>query len=193
MSTKTLEEFLKYNNEDVIDRVVKEEGWSYGKTRYVYTEMLKYLWLCMQPGNGGISPAPEVDIVWHNFILYTKDYTEFCNEYAGEFIHHSPFKKSMKKAEKVSGHNRTLEVYEKTFGKGSKEYMMYFPNKQTPKQKSTRRISEWFLNFVPSSFKLAYCSGDDGGTCGYGTHQLKPASCGNGCSKCNKGCFPEKG
>ncbi len=39
----------------------------------------------------GFSPSPLVDIGWHNFILYTHEYSKFCRRIAGRFIHHSPF------------------------------------------------------------------------------------------------------
>jgi hypothetical protein len=32
----------------------------------------------------------EVDNMWHNFILYTKDYHEFCQRFFGEYLHHQP-------------------------------------------------------------------------------------------------------
>lgn len=35
-------------------------------------------------------PTPEVDDVWHNFILHTRLYHEYCLINFGEFIHHNP-------------------------------------------------------------------------------------------------------
>ena len=32
----------------------------------------------------------EVDEIWHQHILYTKDYEQFCHEVFGRFIHHTP-------------------------------------------------------------------------------------------------------
>jgi hypothetical protein len=32
----------------------------------------------------------RVDEVWHQFILFTKQYTEFCTQYFGRYVHHSP-------------------------------------------------------------------------------------------------------
>ncbi len=31
-----------------------------------------------------------VDVLWHAFILHTKDYAEFCDRFYGGFLHHSP-------------------------------------------------------------------------------------------------------
>jgi len=37
-----------------------------------------------------IGPSDLVDIGWHTFILYTRDYAQFCDRIAGRFIHHAP-------------------------------------------------------------------------------------------------------
>jgi hypothetical protein len=34
--------------------------------------------------------SPEVDEVWHAFILFTRDYADFCQQAFGSFIHHVP-------------------------------------------------------------------------------------------------------
>jgi hypothetical protein len=39
---------------------------------------------------GKLSPSEPVDIGWHTFILYTREYAEFCGHVAGRFIHHEP-------------------------------------------------------------------------------------------------------
>ena len=31
-----------------------------------------------------------VDIGWHTFILYTRDYSDFCQRVAGRYLHHAP-------------------------------------------------------------------------------------------------------
>lgn len=35
-------------------------------------------------------PLKEIDDMWHEFILFTEDYTEFCIHYFGQYIHHKP-------------------------------------------------------------------------------------------------------
>lgn len=37
-------------------------------------------------------PSKEVDELWHMFILFTKDYREFCHEYIGQFLDHVPLR-----------------------------------------------------------------------------------------------------
>lgn len=31
-----------------------------------------------------------IDEMWHNFVLFTKEYTQFCKEYFGYYLHHGP-------------------------------------------------------------------------------------------------------
>ena len=35
-------------------------------------------------------PSQVVDVAWHEFILFTKLYEEFCKRGMGKFIHHTP-------------------------------------------------------------------------------------------------------
>jgi len=34
--------------------------------------------------------SPVIDEIWHSFILFTKEYREFCGQVIGEYIHHEP-------------------------------------------------------------------------------------------------------
>lgn len=33
----------------------------------------------------------SVDVLWHQFILFTREYSAFCEEHFGIFIHHAPY------------------------------------------------------------------------------------------------------
>lgn len=35
-------------------------------------------------------PSQVIDVAWHEFILFTKEYAYFCNKALGRFIHHTP-------------------------------------------------------------------------------------------------------
>lgn len=35
-------------------------------------------------------PSQAVDVAWHEFILFTRSYKEFCNRSLGYFLHHTP-------------------------------------------------------------------------------------------------------
>ncbi|APU17793.1 MULTISPECIES: glycine-rich domain-containing protein [Actinoalloteichus] len=57
----------------------------------IVTGTVTFLRLCAATSPGkGYSPSPLVDIGWHCFILYTREYAAFCRQIAGRVIHHSP-------------------------------------------------------------------------------------------------------
>ena len=35
-------------------------------------------------------PSQVVDVAWHEFILFTREYNHFCNRALGRFLHHIP-------------------------------------------------------------------------------------------------------
>lgn len=37
-----------------------------------------------------LSPAPLVDMIWHTHIMFSQNYTLFCNNINGKYIHHFP-------------------------------------------------------------------------------------------------------
>jgi len=51
----------------------------------------EYFHICNTAGNTMVSmPSQVVDVAWHEFILFTKKYDQFCNEALGRFLHHTP-------------------------------------------------------------------------------------------------------
>ena len=56
----------------------------------ILDQTVGFLRLCAAEPDGGYSPSPLVDIGWHAFILYTREYDAFCQSVAGCFIHHCP-------------------------------------------------------------------------------------------------------
>lgn len=69
-----------------------------------FIELLKFLWLVAKHGQEKNyineksldfdfmlhAEMAEIDDMWHTFILFTREYTDFCNHYFGHYIHHVP-------------------------------------------------------------------------------------------------------
>lgn len=94
-ATASLEEVLAYRHEGVARRYAKEHGASLEEAREVFTEMVRFLYLCGQGTSQGqeVAVTPELlrlDWMWHCFILFTVDYAAFCEKYFGTFLHHVP-------------------------------------------------------------------------------------------------------
>jgi hypothetical protein len=56
----------------------------------IMDQALAFLAAAGTHGGERLSPTTQVDIGWHTFILYTREYAEFCDRVAGRFIHHAP-------------------------------------------------------------------------------------------------------
>jgi hypothetical protein len=70
-------------------RIAAEHGMVCSAAERIMDQALAFLGTCAastQP----LSPSATVDIGWHTFILYTRDYREFCDRVAGRFIEHVP-------------------------------------------------------------------------------------------------------
>ena len=58
--------------------------------KLVIKELKKYFYLSSLSSDILIMPSIVLDDLWHEFILYTKEYNSFCNKAFGSFLHHSP-------------------------------------------------------------------------------------------------------
>lgn len=54
-----------------------------------FSEVLRFLWL-IGTFNRPLTPSLQVDLAWHEFILFTRLYHGFCEQHFSRFIHHSP-------------------------------------------------------------------------------------------------------
>lgn len=51
----------------------------------------EYFHVCNEAGRKFISmPSQAVDTAWHEFILFTREYNNFCTKAFGKFLHHTP-------------------------------------------------------------------------------------------------------
>lgn len=91
----SLEAVLTYRHPGVVKRYAKEQQVTLAEAEEVFRETLKWLYLCA----GGVrrdmacAMTPEIgklDDMWHTFLLFTRDYAEFCGRFFGFFLHHVP-------------------------------------------------------------------------------------------------------
>ncbi len=86
-----------------------EKGVGIASTRLV-EELMRFLWLCAN-NRGAITPSRCVDIAWHEFILFTRAYSSFCDQTLGVYVHHEP-----SDGPEVGQYHATLRHYADTFG-----------------------------------------------------------------------------
>ena len=84
-----LENVLEYRNPVLAQRFQQKLGISQEVAEQLFEDTKKFLYLCAA-SEKPISPNKTLDFGWHEFILFTEDYTDFCQKYFGHFIHHRP-------------------------------------------------------------------------------------------------------
>ena len=86
-----LSEVLEYQNESVVGRFTTLYNISLEQATDVFEETKKWLWLASHPESPGLTMSDAIFIIdemWHNFILFTIDYTDFCQDHFGSYFHH---------------------------------------------------------------------------------------------------------
>ncbi|WP_036229417.1 glycine-rich domain-containing protein [Marinobacterium jannaschii] len=57
----------------------------------VLQSLREYFQICREARGRMIAmPSQAVDLVWHEFILFTREYDQFCRKGLGRFLHHTP-------------------------------------------------------------------------------------------------------
>ena len=80
---------MNYKNEAVVKRIVRDFSMSYEEASNTFEDTTRFLVECgASPGTH--VPSGRIDLGWHTFLLFTKDYREFCGQYFGRFIDHAP-------------------------------------------------------------------------------------------------------
>jgi hypothetical protein len=74
-----LAKYTAYVPEDEVDTAIRE-----------LKRFLSLTLLVKNPQFGAFVPAQKVDFAWHEFILRTRQYREFCEGLVGAFVDHTP-------------------------------------------------------------------------------------------------------
>lgn len=101
----TLENILSYQHPAVVRRFQKEYPEKAAQAETLFRDLLIFFWCSMKhqedkrmyPENDDFNfifimdeEMRYIDFMWHVFLLYTKDYMHFCDQYFGEYLHHLP-------------------------------------------------------------------------------------------------------
>ena len=104
-----LSDVLAYNNQHIPHKFLESWDIPLAEAEDLFNETKKWLWLqataFAERDAGGNPPELFVDDslafldeMWHCFILFTKPYHSFCEQYLGTYIHHAPTTKEEKDA-----------------------------------------------------------------------------------------------
>jgi hypothetical protein len=104
---RPLEEALGYRNRHVVDRFVEQHPLPREEAEDLFVETLRWLWVCRRADHDPAAPEMFIDEclelldeMWHTFVLFTREYTGYCETYLGGYVHHEPTTSEQKAAMK---------------------------------------------------------------------------------------------
>ena len=116
--SEVLKEIEAYEAPFLKDKLLEKEVFK-NEEEYneAFTEFKRYVGLVTAYDKPLPMLSDRVDDVWHQFILFTKEYDSFCKEKLGYFLHDVPEDPRGGKLERL-GFTREdfIELYDKTYG-----------------------------------------------------------------------------
>jgi len=114
-----LTELVCDRNPLILKRLIKKElATNEGDAKDGIKELLRFLYVAVN-FSGSATPSVRVDDIWHEMILFTKDYSWLSQKLAGRFIDHIP---SDNPATEQGQYKRTLDIYVSLFGQPDPRY-----------------------------------------------------------------------
>jgi hypothetical protein len=165
-----LEEVLAFRHPDVVARFLKSWNVSQAEAEEVFEDLKRWLWVSavsVKERIPGEKPLPLailhsmalVDEMWHAFILYTKDYTKFCVDHFGFYLHHGPTT-SEQKAEAKARLETDPAAFEAQIAADFETQFSFIYDKLGPEVLSrwysewTDKITQEYLNSIALPFSL---------------------------------------
>lgn len=85
-----IKKVMDYKMPHIIARYSKDYSVSAEVAKIHEVELKRFLILAADDDESLDMMSIEVDNLWHTFLLFTKEYQQFCNDMFGKFIHHNP-------------------------------------------------------------------------------------------------------
>lgn len=120
-----LKDLLDYQNPRIIQRYMRDFNSTRVEAEKVFKELMKWFFLLHRYASEGLyfednpryfelgmyDETQKIDDMWHTFILFTIDYTDFGWNHLGYYQHHQPFDKVVPKSKAQTLRERQL-MYE---------------------------------------------------------------------------------
>lgn len=104
MRLPELQALESFEEPEVILKFARDFKIPVSDSKILFKETMKMLWLMVKhtqdvekPGDISVprtfvlqKSMEPLDKMWHEFILFTREYHEFCDRFFGEYIHHIP-------------------------------------------------------------------------------------------------------
>ena len=78
-----------YQHQVLLNKLQAELGITLTEAAVLFEDVKRFLALCVSTPQP-LAPTKALDQGWHAFILFTNDYSSFCKQYCGHYVHHEP-------------------------------------------------------------------------------------------------------
>lgn len=82
-------------------------------------EVKRYLAICANYPEERFPMAASIDELWHTFLIFTKEYHDFCGMLGVPFIHHDPIGEKTDRTEMQTTYELFLHIYRNKFGEAA--------------------------------------------------------------------------
>lgn len=127
----SLDELENYDAPFLKERLVGKVFITEDEYEKSFSEFKKYLKLIILGHKNIAMTSRSVDLIWHQFILFTKEYHEFCNRFFGRYLHHVPETES--RPIKSEDKNKIFDAYANVF------------NEEAPQIWGSRKIGDEYI------------------------------------------------
>ncbi|BBM87064.1 glycine-rich domain-containing protein [Candidatus Uabimicrobium amorphum] len=154
----SIEEALAYKNDIIVYKFMENFDLPFAECEDIFHETKKWLWLCAYSIQNPGSPKMVItqsmiilDEMWHTFILFTREYFDYCKRHFGHYIHHQP----TTKYEKDKMHDRLQENYEGVMAEKKEEYkeMYSFIYDHMGEETLIKWFSDYLDKYTPEYIK----------------------------------------
>ena len=106
-----LNQLIQFKKDKIITRYHKDYPHSKMYPEESWVELMKFVWLChkhqadkqSRPEDKALqfncvihAEMSDIDNMWHTFLLFTRDYQQFCLDFLdGVFFHHEPLEEKV--------------------------------------------------------------------------------------------------
>jgi hypothetical protein len=98
-------------------KIAKKHGWKNNFAYRATVEYKKFVYLGVQ-SNFQVTPSKVIDVVWHEHLLFSKAYRDFCNDVIEKQFDHHP--ELLPEEDQTSRYSeqylKTIELYKTEFG-----------------------------------------------------------------------------
>lgn len=141
----------KYDFDWLLSYLVDKKHWSCQKAQILVVQYRHYMYLrAKYYTNHMLPPSLQIDEIWHNHILHTRKYIEFCNCIFGEYLHHNPSNQHTTSLKIENAFHDTQNLYFKEFG----SYIYYI--KSWPTFIQIRKMHKAIINYFYSQGGLLF-------------------------------------